>query len=417
MIGEMKKNTINRSLLPSGVRVVSEKVEGSQSIAVGIWINSGSRDESEDKSGFTHFLEHMVFKGTPKWSAKDIAFEFDSMGGDLNAATGKEYTCFYARILSENLEKSLEIMFDMIKNPLLDPTDISNEIQVVLEEIAMHNDSPDELVLEYLARALWGNHPAGKSVLGSAETIQKITREKLMEFHKNTYVSSRMIISAAGNLDHEKLCELVLTHTEDIPKGEPPQRRNIPKFNPNTIIVNKKTEQAHLSIGSHGLPAGHEDRFALAVADNILGGSMSSRLFQIIREEKGLAYSVYSFNTMLTGCGLVGIYCGTSPSQTKEVVGLIERILDDIRERGFESEEMDRAKNHLKGSLLICMEDNSNRMNRLAKAELAGLELLTVDEVLARIMKVSLKDIDKVFAQTWGENKRGVAIVGPFEDK
>ncbi|MDD5748925.1 MAG: pitrilysin family protein [Actinomycetota bacterium] len=413
----MSKPIVERTVFPCGIKVVSEEIPSANSISLSALINTGSRDENKNEAGFSHFLEHMVFKGTPRFSAKEIVWEFDNMGADINAVTGREYTSFFTRTLEENLSKALEILFDMVKTPLLDERDLQSEKQVVLEEIAMHLDSPDELALEYLTKAIWKDHPAGNDILGDVKLIKNMKRNDLERFHVKSYVSERMLVCAAGRVTHELLSEHVEKQISGIKSGDPPDRSNLPEYSSSKIILKKDTEQANICIGSPGLPTGHPDRFALVLADNILGGSMSSRLFQKIREEKALAYSIYSFSTMLIGAGMVGIYCGTHPENTKQVVKLIENELIRIAEDGFDREELIRAKNHIKGSLLISMEDIGNRMNKIAKAELSETEIMSVDEILENIMSVTLEDVSRVYSSTWGSGKRALAVVGPFGEQ
>lgn len=413
----MKDLSLQRTELSSGVRVVSEHVPAVRSVSLGVWIDTGSRDEADGEQGLSHFLEHMLFKGTPDMNAREIAEAFDHMGADVNAVTGREHTSVYSRMLDEYVPEAVEMILDMVRRPVLDSKDLDAERQVVLEEISMHMDSPDELVHDYLARALWGEHPLGRSVLGESGIIKSVDHDFMSGFHDGRYVTSRMVIAAAGAVDHERLCELMEEKTSDISKGEAVVRVDVlDKPLSNTIIRNKDTEQAHITLGSRGLARRHPERFALAVMDNIMGGSMSSRLFQRIREEKGLVYSIYSYNGMFIGMGMVGIYCGTHPTQAQKVIGLVEDELVKVKEMGFSEEELARAKNHIKGSLLISMEDSGNRMNRIAKAEMSGGEHLTVDEMVARVEKVSLEDLSRVFADTWGSVPASLAVVGPFND-
>lgn len=414
----MKKDlSLQRTELSTGVRVLSEHVPAVSSISLGVWIDTGSRDEAAGELGLSHFLEHMLFKGTPDMNAREIAEAFDHMGADVNAVTGREHTSVYSRMLEEYLPEAVDMILDMVRRPVLDEKDLDAERQVVLEEIAMHMDSPDELVHDYLAQALWGEHPLGKSVLGEADIIKSADHGLMAGFHEGHYVSSRMVIAAAGAVDHDKLCGLMEAQTSDVSRGEVPVRGDaLDKPLSNTIIRNKDTEQAHITLGSRGLARRHPERFALAVMDNIMGGSMSSRLFQRIREERGLVYSIYSYNGMFIGMGMVGIYCGTHPSQAQKVVGLVEDELVKVRDVGFNNEELVRAKNHIKGSLLISMEDSGNRMNRIAKAEMSGGEHLTVDEMAERVEKVSLEDLSRVFADTWGSAPASLAVVGPFKE-
>lgn len=408
----MKKTT-----LESGVRVLTERTPGARSISLGIWIDAGSRDEAPGEHGLCHFLEHMLFKGIPGMDARQIAEAFDHMGADVNAATGREHTSIYSRMLKEYFPDALRIALDMAWRSLVEQSDLEFEKQVVLEEINMHLDSPDEMVHDYLARVLWDGNPMGHSVLGEADTIRAVTSDELRGFYRSRYVARRVVVVATGAIDHEMTCELAAKGSRGVNKGRGPVRRvAMPAPNPGTLIHRKDTEQAHIALGARGLPRGHDDRFALSVLDNILGGSMSSRLFQRVREQMGLAYSIYTFSGLFLGMGMVGIYCGTHPSQAARVIDVIEDELAKAGKGGFSDEELQRAKNHIKGSLVISNEDSGSRMNRIAKAELGGGQHLTIDQLLARIDAVSVDDLHRVYAETWGAAGAGLAVVGPFDE-
>jgi predicted Zn-dependent peptidase len=413
----MKDEGLRRTVLASGVRVLTERVLETRSVSLGIWVDAGSRDEDKGEHGFSHFIEHMLFKGTPRMNARDIAEAFDHMGADINAGTGREHTSIYSRVLEEHLARAVEIAIDMARHPVMDPKEVDSERQVILEEINMHNDSPDEMVHDYLAVALWRDHPIGHSVLGDAEAIGSVDRDALADFHESRYVASRLVVTAAGSVDHEMFCDMIASHTDGLPRGTGAVRGDSMAVPYEGIFIHRKdTEQAHITIGSKGLPRKHPDRFALSVLDNMLGGSMSSRLFQKIREQLGLAYSIYSFSGLFLGMGMVGVYCGTHPSQAQKVIELIEDELIQARDEGFSAEELERAKNHIKGTLLISNEDSGNRMNRLAKAELSGGEHLTIDEIVERVQKVTIGDLHRVCEETWGGVGASLAVVGPFDD-
>ena len=408
---------LKRTTLDSGVRVLTERMPGARSVSLGIWIDTGSRDEIPSQHGLSHFVEHMLFKGTPRMSARDIAEAFDHMGADINAATGREHTSIYSRALEEHTPRAVEIAIDMARHSVLDGRELDSERQVVLEEINMHYDSPDEMVHDYLATTLWGNHPIGHSVLGEPDIIKNVDRRKLSRFYHSRCVGSRLVVAAAGAVDHRKMCRLMKRLTEGIPLGKPADRRRALEV-PRTgkYIHHKDTEQAHIALGGKGLPRRHPDRFALSVLDNILGGSMSSRLFQTVRERMGLVYSIYSFTGLFLGMGMVGVYCGTHPSQASRVIELVEGELVKARDGGFSSEELDRAKNHIKGSLLISNEDSGNRMNRMAKAEMSGGEHMTIDEMVERVEKVTIDDLHRIFSETWGATGASLAVVGPLDE-
>lgn len=413
----MKNQLVKKAEIDSGIRVLSEHMPGVRSASLGIWIDSGSRDEEKGREGICHFLEHMVFKGTSSLTAREIAEEFDSMGADVNGATGKESTVLYARVPDENIPRALQILMDMAKEPKLDPKDIEAERQVILEEINMYKDSPDAVVQDLLIENLWDGHPAGHNVLGEAELIKNADRKMFEEFHSKNYVGSRIVVVGAGALNHDRLVELVSKLSEGIEIGNKASRNPLAgDLKPKTTIFNKETEQAHIALGANGLPRGDPERFALLLMDNILGGSMSSRLFQKVREEMSLVYSVYSFTALLIEMGMVGIYCGTHPSQAQLVVEVVERELARISSEGFTKKELQRAKQHVKGAFLIGLEDSSIRMRRIAKAELGGEEHLSPEEIIERVDKITLEDIESVFEETWGSNGVNMAVVGPLKE-
>lgn len=412
----MAQPRFDRTELSSGVRVLTQRVPEVRSISFGLWIDTGSRDEAPAQRGLSHFLEHMLFKGTPTRNAMEIAEAFDYIGADINAATGREHTSIYSRMLEEYLPQAMDIIMDMAQNSLVDPSELDLERKVVLEEINMHNDSPDELVHDYLADILWGDHPIGHSVLGTESVIRTVDREYMLEFCCERYVACRTVVSAAGAVDHDTLCALIEEHMPDISRGLPAERESLLVPRTGTHIQKKDTEQAHITLGGKGLQRQHPDRFALSVMDNILGGSMSSRLFQKVREQLGLVYSIYSYNALFLGMGMVGIYAGTHPKQAAQVIDLIEDELVKVRDSGFTAGELERAKNHIKGSLYIGNEDSGNRMNRLAKSELSGGEHLDVDELVARVEAVNMDDIHRLFDETWGAVQPSLAVIGPFEE-
>lgn len=413
----MPEPRLARTKIDTGVRVLSERVPGVRSVSLGVWMDAGSREEADSEHGLAHMLEHMLFKGTPSLTARRIAEEFDYMGADINAVTGKEYTSLYTRILESNLPRAVEIMADMVQNPMLEPKEVESEKRVILEEIAMHLDSPDELAHEYLAKTMWGDHPLGRIVLGDPDTVEQADRKKIIEYHRREYVNERLVVAAAGCVDHESLCDLVGEQL-DLGAGCNQCSRSDAMESPlaGNAVLSKETEQAHICMGAKGLPKNHPHRFALAVMDNILGGSMSSRLFQKIREELGLAYSIYSYSRMYMGMGMVGVYCGTHPGKTQRVIDLIGEELERVNKNGFGEPEIDRAKNHLRGIVYISMEDNDNRMSKMAKAELSEGEHLSSDEMAGRIESVTLEDLEDVFSATWGSGKISMAVVGPIEE-
>lgn len=412
----MSEISFKRTELQSGIRIVTERVPGVRSASVALWVDTGSRDESEGQLGLTHFLEHLLFKGTSRMSAREIAEAFDHMGADVNAATGKEQTYFYSRVMEEYLNEAVDLLLDMTRNSVLDPHEIDSERNVVLEEINMHMDSPDEYVHDYLMKAMWDGHRLGHMVLGDAGVIKNVTRDSLAEFHDSRYVASRLVAGAAGSIEHSAFVEMIERGTAGMTAGVQPDRGQCMASLGGKVISRKDTEQAHIALGALGLKRNHPDRFALAIMDNILGGSMSSRLFQKIREERGLVYSIYSYNSMFMGMGMAGIYAGTHPSKAKVVLELIQGELKAIKDSGFKPGELKRACNHIRGSLYISNEDSASRMSRIAKAEISRGEQLSIDEIASRVEAVTLEDLERVFAGTWGSKGMSLAVVGPFDE-
>lgn len=412
----MTEYELQRTVLNSSVRLLTKKMPGARSISLCALIQAGSRDEDEEEHGLSHLLEHVIFKGTGKMNAREIAEAFDFIGADINAATSKEYTTVYTRVMEEYMDRAVEIIIDMISDPLFDSGDLESEKKVVLEEINMYMDSPDEMVHDFLAQTIWGNHPLGHNILGSEEIIDGVSTNNLRGFFKQRYVGKRIVFVGSGSINHDHIAELLQRRLGGIEQGTGTDRND--SFEPlkGVYIHNKDTEQAHIAIGSIGLPGGHPDRFALHIMDNILGGSMSSRLFQKIREELGLVYSIYSYSSMFVDTGMVGIYCGTHPDNARKVLETITAELAGVHKSGFKTEELERSKNHIKGSLLISAENSSNVMNRIAKSEILGKEQLTIDEVIQRVENVTLDDAMRVFNETWGGKKTSLAVVGPLND-
>lgn len=412
----MSEAGFNKTVLDSSVRLLTKSMPSARSVSLCLLIQAGSRDESEEEQGLSHLLEHVLFKGTDKMNARQIAEAFDFIGADINAATAKEYTSVYTRVMEEYLDRALEIILDMVREPLLDQNDLDSEKQVVLEEINMHLDSPDEVVHDYLARTMWGSHPLGHSVLGKQEIIENSSGESLRDFLRRRYVGKRMVVVGAGAVEHGALEKMLSEKLAGLDTGALSARDDSIEPLKGVYIYRKDTEQAHIAIGSKGLEGGHPDRFSLYIMDNLLGGSMSSRLFQKIREELGLVYSIYSYSSMYVGMGMVGIYCGTHPDKSQEVLELITGELSAIKKEGFNSQELQRSKNHIRGSLLISSENSASMMNRIAKSEILSGEHLSVDEASERIEKVTLDDIYRTFCETWGSNSTSLAVVGPVDD-
>ncbi len=412
---------IRRTEFSSGLRVVTERMPDVRSVALGIWVEAGSRDEPPAISGSSHFLEHLLFKGTERRSARDIAEAFDAVGGDLNAFTSKESTCFHARVLDVDLEMAVDHLVDMLQSSLLVPEDMESERRVILEEINMHEDSPEDVVHDLFTETLWPSHPLGRPVLGTKATIRAATRTAVNRFYRRHYVPGNFVVTAAGNLRHEKLVGMITSRmdagrplSDRARRTKPPRSgRRRPRPSGKTLVRRRKTEQAHICLGTNGMNRTDEDRFAFSIVNAALGGGMSSRLFQEVREERGLAYSVYSYNSQYEDAGLFTCYAGTTPKQAAEVVRLLRSVVADVASGGLTKAEFQRAKGHVRGSLVLSLEDPGGRMSRLGKSELAHGEILTVAEMLRRVSRVSFDDAQRV-AELVLSRPMTLTVLGPF---
>jgi len=393
-----------------------------RSVAFGIWVGVGSRDETPGLAGASHYLEHLLFKGTKRRSALDIAAVMDAVGGEMNAFTAKEYTCYYARVLDSDLPLAVDVVADMVTSSLIATDDVESERGVILEEIAMHDDAPDDIVHDAFAKAIFGDHPLGRPVLGTVESITAVSRSSINGYYRRRYKPSQMVVAVAGNLDHNKVVRLVrkafagfLDDTSAAP-AEPRAGRSGPPVLGGVQVTRRPTEQANLVLGTGGLSRTDERRFALGVLNNALGGGMSSRLFQEVRERRGLAYSVYSYHSQYADTGLFGIYAGCAPSRVNQVLSLCREQLDAVASKGITAEEIARGKGQLKGSLVLGLEDTGSRMSRLGKGELVYGEQLTVDEVIDRIDAVTPDDVRDVATDVLASGTLGLAVIGPFDD-
>lgn len=402
----------------SGIRVLTESMPNLRSVTSGFWVGVGSRDEPQELSGMSHFIEHLLFKGTSRRTAKRIAEEFDAMGGELNAFSAKEYTCYYAKVLDEKVEEAFEIITDMLLRPLMRPKDVDAERKVILEEIAMHEDSPDDIIHDLFVSAMWESHPLGQSVLGHQNIIRTLQSEEIDRFFNSYYRPENIVVAAAGNIDHGRVVDLIDNHMEPASATIKNERHSVvPEIRPHTVVYDRPTEQAHIVLGTQGLPRRHPSRFALAVLDNILGGGMSSRLFQKIREERSLVYSIFSYHSMYAETGLVAIYAGTSPENSSSVLQLIKEELELLIEKGLTEEELERSKGHIKGNLVLSLEDSGSRMTRLGKSEICQGELLSLDQLLKRIDAVTREDIKELAKKIFGPRKLVVTVIGPFGEQ
>jgi predicted Zn-dependent peptidase len=384
-----------------------------RSIALGIWVGTGSRNETPDQAGVSHFLEHLLFKGTDRFSSVEIDQIFDGMGAEINAGTGKETTSVYSRFLDQHLERALDVMADMVLRPAY--PDIDSERQVVIEEIAMYEDEPSEKVHDVLGTAIFGDHPLGRPIIGTADVIGNVPVPQIAEYHDGRYVGSNLVLSAAGNIDHDHLVELVeklAPARAGRPNGAEPAPDTIA---PRACFHTKTTEQYHLCLGGPGIPRADERRFALRVLDTILGGSTSSRLFQEVREKRGLAYSVYSYSSQYTDTGHVGVYVGTRPDNVGQAMDVIGAELRRIVDEPVAADELDRAKENVKGRTALSLESTLTRMNRLGGSLLMGVPLLSLDEMVAAIDAVSAEDIQGLARECFAPEHLSAAGVGSDE--
>ncbi len=409
------QSSISKTILNNGVRVLSEWVPYVDSVSVGIWANAGSRDEDKKRLGISHFVEHMLFKGTERRTARQIADEMDSVGGHLNAFTDKEFTCFYAKVLKEHLFVALDILSDMVLHSLLDEVEIEHEKNVVLEEIKRHNDTPEENVHDLMAETLWKGHRLGNPVIGSASVVRSLTRSDLAEYLSEFYTPDSVVISAAGNVEHREFVDAVAAAFGGL-QGKRPRRKQIDaKVRAELKLVNKVTEQVHFCLGTEGFSQERKEKYALAAIDAALGGGMSSRLFQEIRENRGLAYSIGTYSAAYREAGLFAVYGGTSVENIKLVLELIEQECSSIGRESVTDAELERAKNQIRGTLVLGQESMSNRMSRLAKSELYFGRIVRVDEIIASIMNVSRDDVADVACRLFNGAGFTLAAVGPFK--
>jgi len=399
--------------LDNGISVISERIDTVRSVAIGVWFAVGSRDESAAESGMSHFLEHMMFKGTDTRSAADISQAFDGLGAELNAFTSKEYTCYYSRVIDRHLPTAIELLSDMVSNSLLADDACASEREVVIEEIARMEDTPDDRIHERFAKALWPGHPLGASILGSRESVSTFGNGSTAAFKDSHYTTGNCVVAAAGNVEHSQLVELIGKHLT-LRSGSRTVRDSGFQSSPEPLsVLTRDTEQSHICYGVTALNAQHEDRFALSVADTIFGRGMSSRLFMEIREKLGLAYAVYSFVSLFQDTGQFAVYAGTRPSNTEQVVATIRNEIDRLCDSGVTAEELDRAKKAMMGSLVLGLESTPNRMTRLGKGLITNAELLSIDELVDRIESVTQADVIRVARESFS-GPRSLAVIGPY---
>ncbi len=415
--------------LDSGVRVVSEPLPAVRSVALGFWIGAGSAHEHDGEAGISHLLEHMLFRGSERYGSEEIDQIFDAMGAELNAGTDKEATSVYSRVLDRHLERAFDVIADMVWRPLMG--ELEAEREVVLEEIAMYEDDPQDRVFDVLGEAVFGDHPLGRAVIGRAEVVGSATREQLRAFHAAHYTPAEVVIAAAGSVEHDALVEMaraaeagrdVETAVAASAAGDPHVDGAVsldgvggPPFERRVRFLRKETEQYHLCLGGRGMAREDERRFALRVLDNILGGGASSRLFQEVRERRGLAYSVFSFSNLYAQTGEVGLYVGTRPENLTEAVAVLAAELERFVREPADAQELERSRENAKGRMVLAMESTAARMNRLGSSVLCDLPILSVEEVIARIDAVTMDDLRELAAELFRGPELSVAAIGPDE--
>jgi predicted Zn-dependent peptidase len=406
---------IEKYQLDNGVRIVLEPIPSVRSVAIGIWVGTGSRNEDGKNNGISHFIEHMLFKGTHSRTAKEIAQTFDRIGGQVNAYTSKEYTCYYAKVLDKHIDVAIDVLSDMYFDSLLDEEEIKKEKKVVIEEISMYEDAPDDLVHDLVISSAYGSHPLGFSILGTEPILQSLTREDLMRYMHETYTPENTVIAIAGNVDSSIIKKLSAKFSGYDRKLIIPNSGK-PEYSGEPIIRTKKElEQTHLCIAMPGYPLGHDHLYSLIVLNNILGGTMSSRLFQEIREERGLAYSVFSYHSAFKDTGLTVLYAGTGSDQITDVIEITHQIIEDLKMNGITEQELNDCKEQLKGNLMLSLESTNSRMSRLGKNELMLGRHLNLDEMIQLIDQVSLESVYQVSQEILGK-RVGTALVTPLEE-
>jgi predicted Zn-dependent peptidase len=408
---------VTKTTLANGIQVITEEIPSVHSVSVGIWVHAGSRDEDWEENGISHFIEHMLFKGTKRRSARQIAKEIDSVGGVLNAFTSKEFSSFYAKVLAEHLPIALDLLFDLYLNSTFSPEEMEKERQVIVQEINMVEDTPDEYIHDLFNESFWPHHPLGFPILGRLETVEGLKRARLKDFFTENYMRVQPIFVGAGRLKHEDLLKPVREVLGSIRPRPRQNHRRPPKAHPRILVKNKTLEQVHLVLGAPGFSATHPRRYAFSVLNTVLGGGMSSRLFQEIRENRGLAYSVYSFLSSFIDSGMIGVYVGTGENTLASVLRIIRREMTKLAENSLKSGELRSAKEQLKGNLLLSLESTDSRMGRLAKSEIYFHRFVPTEEIIEGIETVSVEDVAELARQLFQTTPLSLTVLGPVTEK
>ncbi len=402
-----------KTVLDNGLRVVSEELPYFHSVAVGVWLNVGSRDETRDENGLSHFLEHLAFKGTPRRTAFDLAREIDQIGGVCNAFTSKEQTCFHGKVLSEHLPRLVDLLGDMVLHPVCAPQDLEKERQVILEEICAQDDNPEDQVQVAFGRNFWGDNPLGRPILGEADHIAGVSREELLAYRRTTYRPEETVVAAVGRVDHQHLVDLVSTHFQDFTNGIPARERRPASYHPGIYPLARDLEQVYVCLGARGVAAGDARRFTATMLQLILGGNMSSRLFQVIREQLGLAYSIYSFLSFFSDTGLLGVSAGVSPKNLEALLAAVSRELKKLKEEPVLDEELQAAREYLRGSIYLGAEDVDHLMMRLAKNEINFGHYIPLEDIVNGLLKVTPAEIQELARELLRPEDWALTLLGP----
>jgi predicted Zn-dependent peptidase len=405
-----------KSTLSNGVRIITETMPHVRSATLGIWADIGSAAERGEQRGISHLIEHMLFKGTERRSARDIAEAMDRVGGQMNAFTDKEATCYYAKVIDTHVPLAIDVLADMFLHSKFDPAELAKEQKVVLEEIRMYDDSPDEMIHDLFTRTMWSGSNLGEPTIGYAETVSSFTSEDLREHLRARYAPNTVVIAAAGNVTHEQIVAAFTAAFERFEGSSEAPIPEVPRATPGRLVKTKDTEQAYVVFGAAGLSVRDERRYSLSVLDTILGGGMSSRLFQEVREKRGLAYSVYSFQQGYRGAGLFGVSAGTSPASVDECIDVIVAELHGAAERGVNEDEVRLAKEHIKGSLTLSLESTSSRMVRLGRSEFSFGRNVTTEEIESAVDAVTKDDVDALARELLAPERFGLCVLGPLEE-
>jgi predicted Zn-dependent peptidase len=406
---------INKTVLANGIKIVSKKMPHVRSISMGVWVSVGARDESSEQSGLSHFIEHMIFKGTARRDAYQIAKEFDAIGGQTNAFTSMEHTCYHAKVLDSHLETMVDILSDIFLNSVFDANEVERERPVIFQEIGMLEDTPEDYVHQLAGSNFWGDHPLGRSILGTRDNILSFNADTIKQYFQQFYHPERIVISAAGNLEHERILELIGPSFEAIQNGGSLPDRTKPQIRPSVKIHHRDLEQAHICLSTMGTPISDPRRFAFSLMNTLLGGNMSSRLFQEIREKRGLAYSVYSFISSHVDSGMFGVYCGVDPKNTRQAIQLIHQELQTICQNKITRDELFDAKEYTKGNLFLASESADNQMVRLAQNEIYFGKYIPLRTVIDKVEAVTVDDIQELARSLFQPQQIALTLLGPVD--